>query len=173
MRQSRIYNHHHLDICFPIFLPYPAHPEQHLGDPSSLGPDETHPVLKLQDISFGLSFLCSNIMASSVQQREESHIPDSEDGMLFNQQTLGLSRHQLPPTVCLKMSPPLPPSRDGFNTKDQEEGGVASFQTWFFALSRKEQNDRVFWFLRNPVREQKQEAEQSVFTEGLPHTLRV
>ena len=29
--------------------------------------------------------------------------------MLFNQQTLGLSRHQLLPTVCLKMPPPLPP----------------------------------------------------------------
>lgn len=109
MRQPHIYNHHHLDICFPILLPYPAHPEQHLGDPSSLGPDETHPVLKLQDISFGLSFLCSNIMASSVQRREESHLPDSEDVTLFNQQTLGLSQHQLLPTVCLKMSPPLPP----------------------------------------------------------------
>lgn len=47
----------------------------------------------------------------------------------------------------------------------------ASFQTWLFALSLKEQNGRAFWFPSSPIIEQKQEAEKSVPSEGQPHAV--
>lgn len=78
MRRPHIYNPHHYSICLSSSLPTQPHPEQLLGDPISLGPDEARSLLKLQD----LSFLCSKIVASSVQQREESH--ETAEDVMFN-----------------------------------------------------------------------------------------